>query len=93
VILTPKESEDVSPGAIMSIEIDTSESSYSLCKAPNQPRVTVHVSSREQCEMPYSFPLLNFQRGFTFVNEVFYQPTSFAYQTMLRTISKIEWKN
>lgn len=91
--LIPGSIEEVPPGAIIRIEF-TNELSESILieRSLDQPKVTINVTKENRCELPYSLPLLNPQRGLTFMKEIFFYAPSEHYRKMLEKISESCWE-
>lgn len=92
VSIVPKDTEVIESGAIYSIEVMThSEAHYLVSHEREHQLVTVHASTLERCEMPYTLFLHNYQKGTALVNEIFYQPFSEHYQAMLHALNHNAW--
>jgi len=92
VSIIPKDTETIEVGAIFSIEVTThSEAHYLISHERDRQLVTVHASTLERCEMPYTLFLHNYQRGTALVNEIFYQPFSEHYPAMLQMLNHKQW--
>lgn len=91
--LVPDENPILPPSEIMSLDIATRDNYfYSLTRETHLQKVLVHVSSLEQCELPFTLTLPNVRRGMTFMREVFYKPKSEHYVNMLKMISQVNWQ-
>lgn len=91
VILIPKTTPSAPPGGVTSFTAESVEGySFALQRDAEQSRVSVHCSSPETCELPYTLQLPNLRRGSNFMNEVFYSPPSPHYFEVLELLSKIE---
>lgn len=82
--LAPKIDSNLTPGTILGFEC-TNDQSYSIMPVSN--KLTVHISSAETCELPYTLPLANLKGPFPYVKELFFSPTGKHYQDMLKTFS------
>ncbi len=92
VTIVPKDTEILESGAIYSVEVMThNEAHYLISHERDKQLVTVHSSTLERCEMPYTLFLQNYQRGTALVNEIFYQPFSEHYQAMLQSLNNPSW--
>lgn len=90
--IVPKDTEALEAGAIYSVEVMThNEAHYLVSHERDQQLVTVHASTLERCEMPYTLFLHNYQKGTALVNEIFYQPFSEHYQAMLHALNNPSW--
>lgn len=91
ITLSPEIQTTLPPGAILEIEIATKDDHFcAISRKQNTSQVTVHASTLEECALPFTLPLPNIHRGFTFMKEIFYHSTSDHYRHMLKTISQIE---
>lgn len=92
VSIAPKDTELLESGSIYAIEVMThSEAHYLISHERERQLVTVHASTLEQCSMPYTIFLQNYQKGTALVNEIFYQPLSEHYQAMLHALNNPSW--
>lgn len=92
VTIAPKDTDILDTGAIFSIEVMThAEAHYLLSHERDRQLVTVHASTLERCEMPYTIFLQNYQKGTALVNEIFYQPPSEHYPAMLHALNNSAW--
>ncbi len=92
ITILPKDTESVETGAIYSLELLThNEAHYLLSHERDRQLVTVHASTLERCEMPYTLFLHNYQKGTALVNEIFYQPVSEHYEAMLNALNNPHW--
>jgi glucose-6-phosphate dehydrogenase assembly protein OpcA len=95
VVLTLQQegSYELPCGSIVDVEISTEEDHlFTLHRQPTLAKVVVHISSLEKCELPFTLPLPNFRRGFSFVNALFYDHPGPHYRNMLKMISQVDWK-
>lgn len=93
VALSPVEANDLPPGAITEIDINTTAgTSYSIIRKENLSQVAVHICKKETCEMPYNLPLPNAHRGLTFMREIFFSNLGDRYRGMVKTISELNTK-
>ncbi|MCE5293559.1 MAG: glucose-6-phosphate dehydrogenase assembly protein OpcA [Chlamydiales bacterium] len=92
ITIIPKDNEILEPGAIFSIEVMTNQDAHYLISHERESNlVTVHASTLERCEMPYTIFLNNYQKGTSLVNEIFYQPLSEHYEAMLHSLNTPAW--
>lgn len=92
ITILPKDTENVETGAVFSVELLThNEGHYLISHERDRQLVTVHASSLERCEMPYTLFLHNTQKGTALVNELFYQPVSEHYSSMLHLLNNAAW--
>lgn len=93
VNLTPSERKNLSPGTITEVTfISKNDRSLSLSLDEKQSKVLIYLSTPERCELPFSLPLPNLQRGLSFMKEIFYHRADQHYLNMLKVISQISWK-
>lgn len=91
VALCPKKDDSLPPGSIISIELNSIDGcSIYIYRKQTLSQAVVHISSREQCELPYNVPLPNVHQGLAFMKEIFYHKLSDHYHDMLKIISKID---
>jgi hypothetical protein len=92
VSIAPKDTDVIEQGAIYSVEVLThNEAHFLLSHERERQLVTVHASTLERCEMPYTIFLHNYQKGTALVNEIFYQPASEHYEAMLHALNNQAW--
>lgn len=92
VSLTPTNETKGEQGSIISIEmIGEKEVTYQLLYERDDAHITVHSSTQDRCEMPYTLFVGNFQKGRTITNEVFFQPQSNQYTMALQALSLSQW--
>lgn len=92
VSLIAKDTEALEPGELFSCEITTYDDNHVLISYEGvASQVTVHASSTERCEMPYSLFVSNYQKGAALVNEALYQPQSEHYISMLGMLNHSAW--
>lgn len=88
VDLIPREAQEQQSDTIYSIEvIDQAYNSYTITRQGNLPKVTVHITTQDHCEIPYSLPLPDMRKGAFIVQELFYRRTSGHYRNMLALIA------
>lgn len=91
VILNKESIQDIPNGEILGIEITaTGDCVYQLQRKITPPRVLVHTSNLETCELPFILPLPLEQQGLKFWKETFYQNLSEHYAEMLKLIELYE---
>lgn len=91
VALCPKADESLPPGAIISIELNSIDGqTIYISRKQSLSQVFIHISSLEQCELPYTLPLPDVHQGLTFIKEIFYHKLSNHYRDMLKLISKMD---
>ena len=93
VTLSAAERKSLAPGAILEVGfVSTNDRALSLTLDEKQSKVLVYLSTPEICELPFSLPLPNLQRGLAFMKEIFYHRADQHYLNMLKTVSEISWK-
>jgi hypothetical protein len=93
IAIIAKDTELLDTGALFSIEILTHGDSHFLISHEQlHNQVTVHASSIERCEMPYSLFVNNYQKGTALINEALYQPPSEHYTPILKMLKESAWK-
>jgi len=91
VKLLPKVIKDLSPGVLLKAEIDTGENLFvTMERKTTLHQVSVHLATKNACELPFTIPLPSLQAGTNFMKEIFYTPTSEHYCKMLQTLSQLE---
>ncbi len=89
--LHPEYVEKLPAGSIMKVEIDSHHEHTFVMKRENLTRIVrCHVSSPEHCELPYSLLLSSLHRGQQLMKEIFYEPSSGHYQSMLKIIAETD---
>jgi glucose-6-phosphate dehydrogenase assembly protein OpcA len=79
-------------GSILGIDIATIDDHFFfISRREKLSKVVVHISSLDQCELPFSISLPNMQRGSLFMKEIFYLPVSNQYQEILKLLSQVNW--
>lgn len=87
VELIPKEDKMTPPGSLLSIEVESdTENLFHIARREHQPQLIVHVSTPEECAMPFTLPLKDSKRGSTFLRDVLYRGAGCHYR---QTLSKI----
>ena len=89
--IIPQSRENLSPGTILGVNVVTEEHyHFEIIRKDDTPFVTVTVSTEETCEVPVRLPLLNHQRRFAYIREMFYGCHSDQYPNMLKMLTKQE---
>ncbi|MGE0198681.1 MAG: glucose-6-phosphate dehydrogenase assembly protein OpcA [Simkaniaceae bacterium] len=90
--LIPSEMQGLSPGRILSIEIETESGyHYSFKRNPECPHhITIEKSSQEYCSLPMHFVLDKDVSGQSLVKEICHKGTSTHYIHMLNVLSGIK---
>jgi len=94
VILHPANCEKLRPGSILEVKAEGSKcGTIDITRYEDQPKVTIHISNHDTCDLPYNLPLFDPQRGLTFVKEMFFYRPSDHYHRMLKSISEVNWES
>lgn len=92
VALNPHTHTELPPGAIISLEITSTDNrSYYIARKQSLSQVVIHASSLEKCDVPYTLPLPDVHRGLFFMKEIFYYKLSNHYREMLQMIAQINY--
>ena len=93
VELIPLTREEIFPGSVLSIEFASSDDRFiSIQRQGALPKVSVHISTLQQCEIPYTLPLPDFRQGIAFLKEIFFEKSGSHYKQMLQTIAETPWR-
>ncbi|MEM1283516.1 MAG: glucose-6-phosphate dehydrogenase assembly protein OpcA [Chlamydiota bacterium] len=94
VILRPKVCRELISGAILGIEVsDANITKYELKRAESLRKVIVHISTLNECLLPFALPLPNLVHGSNFMKEIFYETTSQHYRNMLQQLAITNWNS
>jgi len=90
--LTPDKMKDLTPGAILDVTVQTNqEEEYHFIRDKDQHhQVTIQISSKEKCEIPYKFILGKEAMGQSLSKEITYKGTSTHYMKTLELLTKVE---
>lgn len=89
VDLIPRLAPELIPGAIISVDVASiEEHSFLIVRKDNQPKVFIHVTTQDRCEMPFALTLPDMRKGSFFMQELFYRRTSDHYHNMLSLIAQ-----
>lgn len=92
VQLVPLTREGIFPGNILSVEFASQDDRFiSIQRQGTLPKVAIHVSTLQQCDLPYTLPLPDFRQGIAFLREIFFEKTGDHYKQMLKTIAETPW--
>lgn len=87
-----QDSELLDRGALWSVEIMGEKDYHFLISHEGDSKhVKVHASGPDRCEMPYTIFMSNYQRGSALIGEIFYQPPSEHYASMLEMFDSDVW--
>lgn len=90
--LMPDEETQLLPGAIIRFEIQAEGNEYQIIRKQNLSKVTVHVTTEDRCELPFTLSLPDLTRRSVFMREVFYTAVNVHYKQMLQAIAPIKWE-
>jgi glucose-6-phosphate dehydrogenase assembly protein OpcA len=91
VKLIPQINPNLQPGAILQVDVaSTDDNFFNLSPMANLPKVMVHVSSLEKCELPFTVSLPQIKRGSSIIKAILYFETSAHYRHMLQSIGQIQ---
>lgn len=91
VILEGENLEDLTPGAIVKVEIQANnDTTFDLSRTTSQPFIKTQISMKDSCELPTTLPLRHSKKGLLFMNEIFFLPCSAHYWNMLKAIEPIQ---
>jgi|694.fasta_scaffold01500_17 glucose-6-phosphate dehydrogenase assembly protein OpcA len=93
VTLIPEDIPDLTAGSLTSIQVqssDADETTYTIIRQAEQPRVAVHLANLEKCDIPFFLPLNELTNSTAFMAEIFYRKTSHHYRNMLAAIAMIK---
>lgn len=83
--------EQLGAGTIISVDIRTKAQHYQCARIPTQyHRVTIQISNREKCELPYQFVLGKTATGQSLVKEIIAKGTSAHYLAMLNNLNTFD---
>lgn len=88
--LSPQHAPELPLGAIISLEITTTDHHHYLISRKNGlQQVDVHISSQDTCELPFALSLPNIHKGLSFMREIFFNTLGDHYRQTLKSISTI----
>lgn len=92
ISLLMKEHAELSPGAILSVEVTSKEEyHFSFSRCPKSfHQVIIQCSSREQCELPTRYLFTKREIGQSLVREIYHPGTSEHFLTLLQYLATIE---
>jgi len=92
VIIIPADSCIMDEGGITSVEIrGENDLHYLMSYEQDDRHISVHASSKDRCEMPYTLFVGSFQRGRALPSEIFQQASSEHYLPMIELLSLPLW--
>ena len=93
MVLTPTDSSVVDDGTVVSVEImGEHDIHYLLAHERDDRHISIHSSTQERCEMPYSLFVGSFHRGRALLSEAFLQTASPSYMPALELLASRPWR-
>lgn len=93
VTLSSQKRPNLPPGAILSVDVECPNNrTYNIERKELQRKVTVHISTLETCDLPFTLPLPNLHGGLNFIKAILYQYSSEHYRNMLGMIGQAAWQ-
>ncbi len=90
VVLHPEFPDDLPPGSIIKVAMERNGDHFISAAREGKTRsVTVNVATPQHCEIPYTLLLSPLQRGQQLMKEIFYEPASEHYVSMLKSIAEV----
>lgn len=92
IALVPDEMALLAEGSVIGVELRGAQNvHYRMAYEHDDRHITVHSSSQDRCEMPYTLFVGSFQRGQALADELFQQATSEHYFPALQALSAPCW--
>jgi glucose-6-phosphate dehydrogenase assembly protein OpcA len=89
--LLSREEQTTQPGTILAIDVETyGKRLFSIARKERLNQVVVHLSTQEECAMPFSLPLQDSKRGPTFLRDLLYRGAGSHYKNTLGMIAQIQ---
>jgi glucose-6-phosphate dehydrogenase assembly protein OpcA len=89
ITLWPEVHQGINPGIVTGFELSSSDDHfYFISPMENLPKVSVHISTLETCDLPFSFPMPVLKKGFPAINELFYSSQEDYYKHMLERLQR-----
>lgn len=94
IFLKPKAESNLRPGALLSVEIESTLNGkhYLFARHPRTRQVTIQISDSSKCALPVTGYLSGAQEGKEIIEEIFYPASKRHYQEMLKTLAQIPWR-
>jgi glucose-6-phosphate dehydrogenase assembly protein OpcA len=92
ISLQPQEHPSLTSGTILGVDVIANDD-LSFSMRVNEPgnKIIVHITHKDLCEMPFTLPLKNLERGLTFMQEIFFSSAGRHYRSMLEMIANTPW--
>jgi len=72
------------PGAILSVDITGKDNHFfSIIRSEDSPQAFVHISTKDECGIPFSFQLPSSEKGKSLMNVLFFRSNNAHYTKML----------
>lgn len=88
VTLIPTETPKLATGSLLKVEFLDDTVGVTINRLLDQPRAVIHVTTEEKCELPFTYPLPNHEKGLAFMKEIFYFRISDQYEKMLQELNE-----
>lgn len=90
VTLLPQTDQALPSGALLQIDVASADNTFfSIAPMCQLPKVMVHISTLEKCELPFTLPLPDLKRGSSLIKTILYDETSEHYRNMLQAIEHV----
>lgn len=90
ITLSPQTKPDLPSGEILEIEIvGGDDTEYAFLPMFHVPKVVVHISTEEKCELPNVIALPDLKRSTSMIKTILYHEASAHYKYMLQAVEKI----
>lgn len=90
VTLLPQTDQALPSGALLQIDVASADNTFfTIAPMCQLPKVIVHISTLEKCELPFTLPLPDLKRGSSLIKTMLYYETSEHYRNMLQAIENI----
>jgi glucose-6-phosphate dehydrogenase assembly protein OpcA len=89
VDLTPRKSSMTTPGTILEVNVETPEILFEIARSDHLPQAVVHISTPQECAMPFSLPLPDAKKSSYFLRELFYKGAGTHYRQALIKIGEM----
>lgn len=90
--LVPDEEPNLFAGALVSISITGKDCEFNIIRKQHHPKISVHVTTKDRCELPFTLSLPDLKKRSVFMREIFYTSINNQYTEMLNTIGPIQWE-
>lgn len=90
VLLTPQMSSGTPAGTLLNVDIETHDAAhFQFSRVGDTRTVQVQFSTPDHCDLPYHHLLSSMKREHALLQEVFYEPPSAHYTTMLEMLAHL----